>query len=101
METRVRPWVVAITSAATVAVLFTACNGGAGLPVQAPEARPDLALLLPRAAQGLVSAADPGAAQAVQVYQQGAASVVNVTSLAVVRTGQGPAVQPRGRWLPA
>ena len=88
---------VAIASATTTAVLFAAGTAGTVLPaaVVTSLAQP----LAPSAGlNGSASAAvaDAGLPPAAQVYEQALAWVVNVTSPAVVRTGQGQAVQLRG-----
>jgi S1-C subfamily serine protease len=109
---------VAMASSATTALLFVACtaaNGGGragqAVPPSAPSAaQPTPARSSPSAEPstvrvGLPPVAAPSAGAqaapaspnpAAQVYQQNGASVVNITSLAVVRTGQGQATQPQG-----
>ena len=65
--------------------------GGGGSPSAARSPAPPVA-----AAQSAQPVAPAGANPATQVYQQNGASVVNITSLAVVRTRLGQAEQPQG-----
>ena len=89
MGTAFRTVLMAIASAATTAALFAAGTAGTVLPaaVVTSLARP----LAPSArlnGSAIAAVADTGLPPAAKVYEQAAASVVNITSLAVVRTGQ-------------
>ncbi|HYY90282.1 MAG TPA: trypsin-like peptidase domain-containing protein [Chloroflexota bacterium] len=124
MASLLRTATVAVVSSATTAALFLACTvdnparqaqpsptaatgpagpsgpglgggspsaGGGGSPSAARSPAPPVA-----AAQSAQPVAPAGANPATQVYQQNGASVVNITSLAVVRTRLGQAEQPQG-----
>jgi S1-C subfamily serine protease len=112
----VRTAAVAMVSSATTALLFAACtaastqSGQAG-PTAGPSAAPPASSASPAVAEpsavrvGLPTLAVQSAAAqaasaspnpAAQVYQQNGASVVNITSLAVVRTRLGQVEQPQG-----
>jgi len=85
---------------AVVAVFAACATAGQTQPTQ-PTAQTSAP---PRAAQPqvvpvrLALAAQPAADQnaAVSVYQQNGASVVNITSIAIVPSRQGPVMQPQG-----
>jgi len=125
VRTLVRTACVALASSATTALLFAACTADnastrspevpaatAGAAATAPStsgaAAPATAAapsLAPVAAQGgprvaapsaLAASAQASGNPAITVYQQNGASVVNITSLAVVRTRQGQTTQPQG-----
>lgn len=104
-----RSLAIALASFLTSALLFGACSperqappdGGLGVTpprAAAPSAAPASQTTSAVASAPRVAAARAQGAQnpAVWVYQQNGASVVNITSVAVVRTGLGLAEQPRG-----
>jgi 2-alkenal reductase len=99
--TALRIVLVTVASAAAAAVLFAAGTAGGVLLGMLPAeavTRPTqpFAPSDPFDGNTIAAVAEAGLPPAAQVYEQAAASVVNVTSLAIVRTGQGQAVQPRG-----
>ncbi|SRR6266851_4439390 len=94
MRAFLRTVTVAIASSATTALLFAACTAesATGRTGQAaPRVGPSV--VVPTVA---AHAAPASPNPAVAVYQQNSASVVNITSLAMVRTRQGQTVQPQG-----
>ena len=89
MRTFVKTATIAMASSATTALLFAACTveNTSSRPVTGP----------PVAVQTANAHAAPTSPNpAVAVYQQNGGSVVNITSLAIVPTRQGQAVQPQG-----
>jgi S1-C subfamily serine protease len=94
MRTLCRTATVAIASSATTALLFAACTVDSATGRTAPSAqRIGPSVSVPTVA---AHAAPASPNPAVSVYQQNGASVVNITSLAVVPTRQGQTVQPQG-----
>jgi S1-C subfamily serine protease len=94
MRTLFRTVTVAIASSATTALLFAACAAD-GVTGRAGQSAPRIgpAVTVPTVnAHAAPASPNP----AVSVYRQNGASVVNITSLAVVPTRQGQSVQPQG-----
>ena len=95
---------IAVASSLTTVFLLAACTAGysarsPGAPTAEPPATRDQATNAhPAVPPVALGGARAQAAQnpAVEVYQRNGASVVNITSVAVLRTGFGTAEQPRG-----
>jgi S1-C subfamily serine protease len=89
MRTFVKTATIAIASSATTALLFAACA------VENPSSRPAIPPSVGVQTAG-AHAAPASPNPAVAVYQENGASVVNITSLAVVPTRQGQTQVPQG-----
>lgn len=118
MRESLRTAVIASASSLTTGLLVMACSAGTTNPAATPPGTSPPAAVgsprtstgtdIPRSASISVAQAQPGApiqqqpagasasSPASQVYQSTGASVVNITSLAVVRNFRGTTTQPQG-----
>ncbi|HEY3059291.1 MAG TPA: trypsin-like peptidase domain-containing protein [Chloroflexota bacterium] len=108
MRALLRTALVALVSSATTALVFSAC--AVQNPSRATEPNPTTAAVASQSSASQLQAPAPVAVvsaaplaqqagfvnPAVAVYQQNGGSVVNITSLAVVRTRAGPTQQAQG-----
>ncbi len=84
---------------AVAALALSACSGGGGISSATPEfaTAPATSIMLQAlATPGTSAVSTPSASSAAQVYAAQGASVVNVTSLAVLPTRSGTTEVPRG-----